>query len=255
LKNPPPEINPVLAGGDPAAIYDANGSGWNTTHEEIFREWVYTEEQNIFIGDNEYFMPRGGAAFLSKEDNWYLLDQTNPRYDRWFLDALNVFPDDHELQSGLLSINQAKYPAWAAAMSGIEVDRGIYAYPGPEMEDVVHGINRQRQGKSFNKFSDILEAPELSIESPYALAVPLANRTEEHYEALTRGLLPLLRLDEEDRYVAYAYSQVLRPARRGITASSITNYKVVGEAAARTVFKVDARKQVILESYTPMKIR
>jgi hypothetical protein len=140
-------------------------------------------------------------------------------------------------------------------MSGIEVDRGKYAYPGPEMEDIVHGINRQRQGKSSKKFSDILEAPELSIESPYALAVPLANRTEEHYEALTRGLLPLLRLDEEDRYVAYAYSQVLRPARRGITASSITNYKVVGEAAARTVFKVDARKQVILESYTPMKIR
>ena len=128
---------------------------------------------------------------------------------------------------------------------------GGQVHPGPKMEGVVGAINKARGPAPWERLSDILQTPELSYNSPYLPAAP----SEEHYEAFARHLLPLLRVEEEDRFVAYVYSQVLRPAKRGVQKKTVTNYKVVGEAAARTVFKFDANKQIVVESYTPMNIR
>ena len=224
-------------------------NGVTPTQDEMWREWVLTRSHT---GNFEGTGNMGVAGpQINTANNRYLYQLTHPAFDRLIIDELNVFPDNHELQRGLLSINQGKYPAWAAAISGIEVDNGDYAMPGPKMKQVVRMINQKRNSAPWRRYSDILQVPGLSYGSPY-LPEPAS---EEHYEAIPRGVLPQLRLEEEDRFVAYTYSQVLRPARRGISMTEVTNYKVVGEGAARTVFKVNSSNQVVVESYTPMNIR
>jgi len=238
-------------------VIELTNNALSDPDDRILKEWVHTRTRYGLLGDHEYCSPIENRANtkLVKANFEFLYKQNYAKYDIWIPDVFNVFPDESEFQRGLLSINQTQYPAWAAAMTGIPLGGGMYVSPGTDMEKTVGYINNARGEKRWNSYSDVLNVGALSSESDY-LPANVGGRTEEQYEALTRGLLPLLRFEDEERFVAYVYSQVLRPARRGIVLGMVTNYKVVGEAAARTVFRLEGNPpRIVVEEYTPINVR
>ena len=203
-----------------------------------------------------------------------MIDQTQPQWDHSLVNEFSVWPEGAPQMGGLLSVNQKNEPAWSAALSGIEWENGKYVAPGSEMRTIINGniaddiegINSIRGPGPWDRISTILEAPSLTTQSPYLESIPIANRTEAHYEAIPRQLLSLLRVEKDHYFIAYVYSQVLRPAaaqgsiiRKGTNKGLCINYQVVGEAGARTEFRVEkmglGQSQVILEDYRPISIR
>ena len=86
------------------------------------------------------------------------------------------------------------------------------------------------------------------------------------HERIPRQILSLLRLGQP-RFVVYSYGQAPKPAEGSFVLdaalmSSVcgafnisTNYQITGEAAYRTVFRLEGNPthpNVVIESYTPL---
>ncbi len=234
-------------------------------------------------------------------------------------------------QTSLLSVNAKSPAAWAAVLSGVAVPlskkNGItlhyfhrkhpgnctgadcvrFGYrlgPNQSMRDLVKSINEHRvlhggdQGKEdkiFERVSDILSVPELTISQP-AYQAMIARRNADRaaapespndwapyypdeldYERIPQQILSLLRTDSTPRFVAYVFSQTLKPARGSSNEDGLcSNYAIDREAARRIVFRIEGMEKwreynylkkcgltpaqppatrMVVESTVPLKLR
>ena len=128
--------------------------------------------------------------------------------------------------------------------------------PGRFMHDIVRSVNRHRGGIPFERVSDILKVSELTDGNPDFLSMindaqlntgnmtqPYAQRffpNETDYERIPQQILSLLRTDGRPRFVAYTFSQTLKPAQNAVEKDGLcTNYAITSEAAQRTVFRLE----------------
>lgn len=206
---------------------------------------------------------------------------SHPTNDWRLVDMFTVAPHP-EATRGLMPINQTNYAAWAAALSGIPVvslsSTGlidvVIAPNSPELDAIYQGILNFRanlpQGR-FERVSDILRVPELTINLPYLnngqqpQAQAGSELTDAAYEILPQKLLSLLRMDDA-RFVIYTWGQSLRPAPASIQMTLApnhpayllcTNYVVTGEVGTRTVVRVEdvstspgtVKPRVVIENF------
>ncbi len=243
------------------------GTPWQTIYLKanpadpgLWREWAITRmHRDSLEGKGSYGVNRSvrnyhndfkSGGSLDSNDLGEKFAQTHPTNDWPLLENFSVAPGDDSMR-GLLSVNQAGRAAWAAALAGVAVlpDHGLHAAPGDgKMSQIVLGINSHRKGKRgefpYARVTEILGVPQLTSESPY---LP-PNATEWHYEAIPRQILSLLRVEETPYFIAYVYSQALRPAprsilRKGPNKGMCINYQVMGEAGARTVFRLEGAQE------------
>jgi hypothetical protein len=200
-------------------------------------------------------------------------------------------------QTSLLSVNAKSPVAWAAVLSGVAVPKskkkGITLhyfhrkhpgnctetdcarfdyrlYPYTDMRNLVKSINEHRalhgegqENKVFERVSDILSVPELTISQP-AYQAMIARREvdraeaperpdwweraypdELDYERIPQQILSLLRTDSTPRFVAYVFSQTLKPARGSLDEDGLcSNYAIDREAARRTVFRIEGMEKL-----------
>ena len=117
-------------------------------------------------------------------------------------------------------------------------------------------INRHRGGVPFERVSDILAVSELTDGNPDFIKMindaqqntgnmtqPYAERyfpNETDYERIPQQILSLLRTDGTPRFVAYTFSQTLKPAQNAVEKDGLcTNYAITSEAAQRTIFRLE----------------
>ncbi|MDE2682045.1 MAG: hypothetical protein OSB29_11880 [Verrucomicrobiota bacterium] len=128
--------------------------------------------------------------------------------------------------------------------------------PGGFMHGIVRSINRHRDGIPFERVSDILAVSELTDGNPDFLKMindaqqNTGNMTQAYaqrffpnetdYERIPQQILSLLRTDGTPRFVAYTFSQTLKPAQNAVEKDGLcTNYAITSEAAQRTVFRLE----------------
>ena len=124
------------------------------------------------------------------------------------------------------------------------------------MGRVVNSIARHRGDTPFERVSDLLAVGELTDEYPGYEAMMnsalqnSANLTQLHaekffpneidYERIPQQILSLLRTDVTPRFVAYTFSQTLKPAQNAVEQDGLcVNYAINSEAAQRTVFRLE----------------
>ncbi|WCJ61063.1 hypothetical protein NXS98_08070 [Fontisphaera persica] len=209
---------------------------------------------------------------------------SHPTNDWRLVDLFTIAPHP-EATRGLMPINQTNYAAWSAALSGILVaaptNNGlvdVVIQPNsPELDAIYQGIINFRaslpRGR-FERVSDILQVPELTVNSPYLNSAQQSVNpgpgqrsalSDLAYEMLPQKLLSLLRM-EDARFVIYAWGQSLRPANASIQMTLApnhpaymlcTNYVVTGEVGTRTVVRIEdvsttpgtVRPRAIIESF------
>ena len=128
--------------------------------------------------------------------------------------------------------------------------------PGAFMQGIIESINRQRGDVPFERVSDLLAVSELTDGNPDFLRMingaqqntgnmtqPYAQRffpNETDYERIPQQILSLLRTDGTPRFVAYTFSQTLKPAQNAVKDDGLcTNYTITSEAAQRTIFRLE----------------
>ena len=128
--------------------------------------------------------------------------------------------------------------------------------PGAFMAQTIRSINRHRGGLPFARISDILAVNELTDGNPDFRAMidhaqkNTGNATQAFahpffpndidYERIPQQILSLLRTDGTPRFVAYTFSQTLKPAQNAVENDGLcTNYAITSEAAQRTVFRLE----------------
>jgi hypothetical protein len=138
------------------------------------------------------------------------------------------------------------------------------------MRNLVKSINEHRalhggdqDNKNFERVSDILSVPELTVSQP-AYQAMIARRNADRaespgrpgwwapyypdeldYERIPQQILSLLRTDSTPRFVAYVFSQTLKPARGSLDEDGLcTNYAIDREAARRTVFRIEGMEKL-----------
>jgi hypothetical protein len=109
---------------------------------------------------------------------------------------------------------------------------------------LARGINSQRDalmgaGKPFVLTGQLLATPELTIGFPFNWNWG----SDADYESIPRQLLPMLRVEDEPRYIVYAWGQSLKPADKSVVTSGpnvgmVNNYVVTGQVGTRTVLRV-----------------
>jgi hypothetical protein len=124
------------------------------------------------------------------------------------------------------------------------------------MQGIIESINRQRGDVPFERVSDLLAVSELTDGNPDFLRMingaqqntgnmtqPYAQRffpNETDYERIPQQILSLLRTDGTPRFVAYTFSQTLKPAQNAVKDDGLcTNYTITSEAAQRTIFRLE----------------
>jgi hypothetical protein len=201
---------------------------------------------------------------------------TRPVQDRLMFDVFTTSLSDTATR-GQLNVNQFGLAAWSAALGGLigltnNADDGVLQYGTNVVDDwvlypagvdvdptnsAVHriwaGVQRTRTATNlfngaFGRAGDVLNTPELSVESP------LLNRSSEvqlergiddaTYERIPQMLMSLVRGNEAPRFTIYAYGQSLRPAERSIVTGGpysglCTNYQVTAEFVTRTVMRLE----------------
>jgi hypothetical protein len=187
----------------------------------------------------------------------------------------------------LLSVNAKSPTAWAAVLSGVAVPtskkKGITLhyfhrkhpgnctetdcatfdyrlYPNQSMRNLVKSINEHRvlhggdqEDKIFERVSDILSVPELTISQPAYQAMIVNGDPDDwrrtypdelDYERIPQQILSLLRTDSTPRFVAYVFSQTLKPAKGSLDEDGLCrNYTIDRESARRTVFRIEGMEK------------
>ena len=128
--------------------------------------------------------------------------------------------------------------------------------PDRLMQSMIGSINRLRGDAPFERVSDILTVSELTDGNPeYKKMIQTAQQStgkmtqlyaqgffpnEIDYERIPQQILSLLRTDGTPRFVAYTFSQTLKPAQNAVEKDGLcTNYAINSEAAQRTVFRLE----------------
>ena len=124
------------------------------------------------------------------------------------------------------------------------------------MHGIVRSIDRHRGEIPFERVSDILKVSELTDGNRDFLSMineaqlNTGNMTQLYaqrffpneidYERIPQQILSLLRTDGTPRFVAYTFSQTLKPAQNAVEKNGLcTNYAITSEAAQRTVFRLE----------------
>lgn len=218
---------------------------------------------------------------------------TIPILDHEMFDSFTAVPNENSAR-GLLSVNQPGLAAWSAVLSGVPVlqvwsndtvltpmvippagglggRRLADGRPASELGRIVAGINNHRTNFSDNvytKLGQILGAPELTIESPFLRDGQLSSDqiqrtvTDIALERIPQQIMSLLKVDEQPRFVIYAWGQSLKPSDRSLVNNPpggrqhlfnvSTNYQITGEFATRTVVRMEGdpeRPRAVIESY------
>ena len=244
--------------------------------QRFWKEWVITRCRRGMVdgGTLEPSMPNSQGQYYEGGQTFAIDDASDTRFSGWkktiplndhkLLEEFSALPVDGQISEedasrGLLSVNQEQRAAWAAALSGVRIGTGavemnsgasvLVSPSDPKLGQIVMGINDHRKStrsfagssavRPWRQVTDVLGVPQLTSDSPYL--DDLKQPAEWHYEAIPRQILSLLRVEETPYFVAYVFSQSLRPKERKRVNDKwlIWNYEVVGEAAARTVFRID----------------
>jgi len=259
------------------------GLGWiGRVHRGTPWQTIYLKSQAAFIRDWAFW---SGNFFTHPTNDWRLVDLfTTALSDTAATGLLPVnqagLPAWSAVLSGVVALTNnlgGKFPA----VQPMIIQPASVSNPGSPsnspVAQIVASINATRSaqpGGTFQSIGQILQAPALTDASPFldfldsggALSpLPSSPVTDEVYERIPQQILSLLRLGQP-RFVVYSYGQALKPADGSFvldaSLSSIpgafnmsTNYQIIGEAAYRTVFRLEGnplRPNVVIESYTPL---
>ena len=239
------------------------GTPWQSINlKAIDDKWLTADDWRKWVAPSVFLTQQVPQMGIS---TW---DSTSPTADLPLLEAFAVTDIGDDLR-GLLSVNQVNRAAWASALAGVAVTRDQKSHIGPndgKLGTVVGGINRHRMNLKkagpFTQVVEVLGTPELSVASPYLPAA--GSVTDWDYEAIPRQTLSLLRVEDDHYFIAYVYSQALRPAQGSRPRQLCSNYEVVGETAARSIFRVEQTGppfngvipvRVVSESWAPFPVR
>lgn len=179
--------------------------------------------------------------------NWVNSPYTYPTNDWSLLDLFTAVPNDNAAR-GLLSVNQANDPAWAAVFAGVvainNVGNGYVINPTNDVTnivDAVGGINAIRAAYPhglFHHIGEILAATNLTVNSPIIQPYP-ATLNDEMVERIPQQTMGLLKVGLP-QFVIYAWGQSLKPKNlytsgTGGMQNLCTNYEITGEFLTRTV--------------------
>jgi hypothetical protein len=189
-----------------------------------------------------------------------------PQTDWQLFDAFTTSPNENA-SHGQLSINQTGSAAWAAVLDEVntitnQLVGGNNVLSATNFIDPTHlylgtnitqyltdAINIERTNYSQNTFTavgQICSVPQLSTQSPYlnfTKNIYNQNISDAAYERIPQQIMSLLTLGSP-RYVIFSYGQSLKPADKSIVTSGsffgmCTNYQITGEAATRTVIRIE----------------
>jgi hypothetical protein len=209
---------------------------------------------------------------------WVNSPYTYPTNDWSILDLFTAVPNDNAAR-GLLSVNQTNDAAWAAVFAGVVVITNITSVPwtgtviGPidvsNLVDTVNGINVARANITnqpdglFHKIGAILEAPALSVQSPFITNFVAQGGTpnDEMVERIPQQTLSLMKLGLP-QFVIYSWGQSLKPkslysSGSGNLLNICTNYEITGEFLTRTVCHIvsdpgAAAPRIVIDNYNIM---
>ena len=226
----------------------------------------------------------GSSAYFNRFTPTY--GWSHPTND-WLLAELFTTALNDNAARGLLSVNQTNIGAWSAVLSGLTMrtniipNRAIRLTSLPQLTNsvlvepdsmqlhtIVGGVinaRAKRPGGVFGRLGDVLSTPELTVNSPYLnISTPLqlqAGLDDRAVEWIPQQILSLLKQDDP-RVVIYAYGQSLQPAQnsRVVTPGPFfqlcTNYQITGEAAIKTMIRMNAvtnrtglRPSAVVESF------
>ena len=200
------------------------------------------------------------ANYQQWTNQWVANSDSYPTNDYALLDLFTATPNDNAA-SGLLSVNQTNEAAWSALLSGVVVFTGTNAgfvidptnfTASPLVSDISYildgtnsgvpvGINAYRAAQRngvFHHLGDILNAPALTTQSPYTVATPPSQLTDDIVERIPEQVLGLLNVGQP-RFVIYAWGQALQPKDlylgTGPNFKLCTNYQITAEYLTRTV--------------------
>ncbi|MBI3414413.1 MAG: hypothetical protein HY043_03690 [Verrucomicrobia bacterium] len=228
--------------------------------------WQTVYLKSPVVTQNEWDQWAGSSAYFNRFTPTY--GWTHPTND-WILADLFTTAINDNAARGLLSVNQTNIGAWSAALSGVAVltndipNKSIkltsfrhftnfVAQPdSPQLQHIVGGVMNARQqqpGGVFAHLGSVLSTPELTVNSPFLnTAIPLQVQVgldDRAVEAIPQQILSLLKQDDP-RVVIYAYGQTLQPAQNsrvvqpGPFFQLCTNYQITGEAAIKTMIRMD----------------
>jgi hypothetical protein len=242
--------------------------GWlGRVHRGTPWQTLYLKSTNIdfatwtnWVGDNFLLVNHDGLG-SSNYDAVFSMPTNDFRVLDLFTTAIN-----DNASKGQLSVNQTNLAAWSAILSGVIVNTNgttngftwiepaganyEVMSPLPPLVQIVNGINRARSNPTNNPSGtfagrgDILNAPELTMASPYLQNASPDNTPDWVIERIPQQIMSLLRVDQP-RFVVYAFGQALKPAEHSLVTASgpffglCTNYQVTAESVIRAVIRVD----------------
>jgi hypothetical protein len=245
----------------------------------MFRTWTN------WSGHTGFLIVTNPAAANSTNTYWDYT-YTYPTNDYHVLDFFTTAFNDNASR-GQLSINNTNLASWSAVLSGLAIPTnmdgtlpplitqpaGVYnpfnTNTWPPLVTIVDGLCRLHSvvdtntgnfiypNQALTHIGDILNAPELTFNSPYLNGINPNAINDEMYERIPQQIMSLLRGADSPRFVVYAFGQALKPAEHSVVSSGpfsgmITNYQIAAEAALRAVIRVDGAPKnphVVIESF------
>jgi hypothetical protein len=243
------------------------GTPWQTVYLKSpgtdmtnWTNWTGNQAASVLTVNGANYVV-GDAQITHPTNDWKILDL--------FTTAINA-----NASKGQLSVNQTNLASWAAVLDGVFVltNQVVPGNPNPQpliidpsdlmptstgssvstVQNIVSNMNTIRgtnAGGVFTSVGQILSVPQLTVASPYintnvVPGTPAANLLSDAvYERIPQQILSLLRVGTP-RYVIFAYGQSLKPADHSIVQSGpnfglCTNYQITGEAATRTLIRIE----------------
>jgi hypothetical protein len=209
------------------------------------------------------------SASLTEAARTSLLSVNAEKPEAWAAVLSGVAVPLSKKTDGIEALLHRKHPGNCTEDDCIGFDlRLAPGQPGQPMRNLVKLINEHRvlhggdqDIKRFERVSDLLSVPELTSSQPDyqdmiaqgdAERAALPNSPAEwvpyypdelDYERIPQQILSLLRTDSTPRFVAYVFSQTLKPAKGSLNVAGhpglCSNYAIDREAAQRTVFRMD----------------
>jgi hypothetical protein len=203
---------------------------------------------------------------------WVNSAYTYPTNDWTILDLFTTAPNDNAAR-GLLSVNQANEPAWAAVFAGVvaqtSATTGVAIDPTNSVTLLVNGpngINAARAAQLggvarnpnglFHHIGDVLQASALTVNSPFLNGTPISSLPDEAIERIPQQTLSLMKVGLP-QFVIYSWGQALKPkslCQAAPFTGLCTNYDITAEFLTRTVCHVvgdpaATSPKIVVDSY------
>ncbi len=213
-----------------------------------------TPWQTIFLKSDGVTVTNRMANRALWTNRWAKTISTYPTNDWALVDLFTVAPNDNASR-GTLSVNQTNLAPWSAVFSGAlaltDQNTGVIIHPtnvpaifdGTGINYGINAVRNQKPNRLFHHIGEILEAPSLTIGSPFAgTPVTNTNITDAVVESIPQRTMSLLRVGQP-RFVIWAYGQSIKPAAVNLSGGAYnniaTNYSIAGESLTRTVCRVE----------------